>query len=910
MRPVKLTISAFGPYAGRTFFDFEKLGTNGVYLVTGDTGAGKTTIFDAITYALYGEASGKNRKSEMFRSKYADASTDTFVELTFLSKGKAYEIKRIPKYERVKVRGEGTTVQNESAQLITDDGRIITKTTEVTKAVEEILGVNKEQFTQIAMIAQGDFLRLLLASTEERISIFRQIFNTEKYESLQKKINEDYKMANRECEELRNAIEQYFSSVKPEISDDNLLYADRIAMLEKQIEDDAAQKEKLDKALQVISEEILNATRKLQEAKEQAKMREEYFAGEKKKLKLSEEVQEATKKLSAAKENENKIIYLDEKIITLKNSLSQYEALEQSNRVYKETEKKLTDHVNYVQKAGTDQETLTKEICEDKKQIEQLKVLEKEYLALIENEKEEKLLLENLLLLQAEYEAYKLVAKQHEDAVLEYEKAYKVFEEGRKVYQSMEKAFFDGQAGVLATHLAENEPCPVCGSLTHPNPARILQDAPSKKDLQKKKDDVDRTEADMRHKGQAASVLNGQKSEKYSVVEHKAEKLLGEKEVAKLESRLPDVIQVSKEKCEEILVKSKDLFSETERLQKKEEQLPAKENALNELKENLQKAQIEIAALESKREQIRKQTEELLKTLDFRSKAEAECAIDNYVNRKTQMQDELKNLTTDLQSKEKEVHAVEGAMEAIYKQLAKTPAVDDIAEQGKLEGAKDAQNKNNTLRDEIMARNQNNSALLTKIKVSYAKLIKKEEKLTMLKALNDTANGRQNEKGKIMLETYVQMAYFERILHKANIRFESMTGGQYTLLRRKDAENNRSQSGLDLEVMDHYNGSVRSVKTLSGGEAFKASLSLALGMADEIQASSGGVRLDTMFVDEGFGSLDEESLQQALNVLVGLSEGNRLVGIISHVSDLKKKIDKQIIVTKDKLGCSDARIVV
>ena len=263
-----------------------------------------------------------------------------------------------------------------------------------------------------------------------------------------------------------------------------------------------------------------------------------------------------------------------------------------------------------------------------------------------------------------------------------------------------------------------------------------------------------------------------------------------------------------------------------------------------------------------------------------------------------------------MQEKDKEKHALEGAMEAIRQQLEYSPAVDDIAEQGKLEGAKEAEKQNVAIRDEINARLQNNQNILLKVKEVSSKLFKKEEQFGMLKALNDTANGRQNEKGKIMLETYVQMAYFERILYRANMRFETMTGGQYTLIRRKDAENNRSQSGLDIEVIDHYNGSVRSVKTLSGGESFKASLALALGMADEIQASSGGVRLDTMFVDEGFGSLDEESLSQALRVLLELSEGNRLVGIISHVSDLKKKIDKQIIVTKDKHGYSDAQVIV
>lgn len=249
-------------------------------------------------------------------------------------------------------------------------------------------------------------------------------------------------------------------------------------------------------------------------------------------------------------------------------------------------------------------------------------------------------------------------------------------------------------------------------------------------------------------------------------------------------------------------------------------------------------------------------------------------------------------------------------MKVLMEQLEQTPMVDDIAEKGKLDGAKETEKKQKKIRDEVFARISNNEMMYDRIRKANTQLVTKEKRYGMLKALNDTANGRQNEKGKIMLETYVQMTYFERILHKANLRLEGMTDGQYTLIRKKEAENNRSQSGLDLEVIDHYNGTERSVKTLSGGEAFKASLALALGMADEIQESSGGVRLDTMFVDEGFGSLDEESLNQALQVLMSLGEGNRLVGIISHVGEMKNRIDRQIIVKKEREGGSRAFIQV
>ena len=910
MRPVKLTIQAFGPYARKNILDFEKLGAKGLYLVTGDTGAGKTTIFDAITYALYGEASGKYRKSEMFRSKYADGSTDTFVELEFSLKGKIYVVKRIPRYERPKVRGEGTTLQNESAELKLPDGRILSKTTEVTKEIEEILGVTKEQFTQIAMIAQGDFLKLLLASTEERIGIFRQIFGTEKFEILQRQINEDFRAINRECEELHNSLLQYKESVLPGLDEREMLSKELIEAIEHQIDRDIVQKEFLDKELEKITAEILSASQKLLEAKEQEEKRLKYCKDKESLELLEKEIDEIRGNYLKAKESEPHITLLDEKMITLKNKLSQYQVLKETQDILSDIKKKTEDEKRLAEVTRQQTKEMEKAILEDKLQAEELKVLENNLEAARYEEKELADLQKKLLELQADYRILGDIARQHHEATLEYQSAYAAYEEARQKYQQMEKAFLDGQAGILAKNLKDNCPCPVCGSLSHPNPASILQDAPAKEDLEREKAATKRLEEIMQAKGQNAATLNGQKAEKTSNLETKAKVLLDLESLDDIEEVLRENLSECSRKVEEITEKTAILVRKTGLVKKISEEIPKKENTLTDLKENLQNLQISIASLQAKEEQLLLKQGELKSTLEYESKEQAEQALVSFENEKTHLKAEIDAFFGLLQEKDTEKHALEGAMEAIRQQLEYSPAVDDIAEQGKLEGAKEAEKQNVAIRDEINARLQNNQNILLKVKEVSNKLSKKEEQFGMLKALNDTANGRQNEKGKIMLETYVQMAYFERILYRANMRFETMTGGQYTLIRRKDAENNRSQSGLDIEVIDHYNGSVRSVKTLSGGESFKASLALALGMADEIQASSGGVRLDTMFVDEGFGSLDEESLSQALKVLLELSEGNRLVGIISHVSDLKKKIDKQIIVTKDKRGYSDAQVIV
>ena len=910
MRPITLTVSAFGPYADLTVIDFEKLGTQGIYLVTGDTGAGKTTIFDAITYALYGEASGKYRKSDMFRSKYAANATDTFVELKFLCKQKMYTIKRVPRYERNKVRGEGTTLQNESATLILEDGQIITKTTEVTKKVEEILGVNKDQFTQIAMIAQGDFLKLLLAQTEDRIEIFRKIFNTEKYEALQKQINEDYKALNRECEDMRKSLSQYKDSVLPKLAEGEMLTKELIMAVEKIIEDDLQKKNDLDIKLDRIAVEILEANQKLSEAKEQETKRKQFEFNKEKLENINLQIEDMTLKYGIAKEKETEIALLDEKIVTLKNKLPQYAVLE-------DTEKQMVDIKLKNEKSQKQAEELNKYVLQldsalilEKKQVEDLSILLPELEKFKSKEKETKLEFENLNNFEKEYNDYGNLLQGYEDAASAYQEAFQIYEKVRCEYQTMEKAFFDGQAGVLAQYLTDNSPCPVCGSINHPNPARILQEVPAKEELEAKKLEMKNVEEIMQSKRQKAATLNGQKTEKQGSIANKAQEFFGEFDENKLKDSLKEKHLLCQENMRIITGKVAELERQTVVLQKVSAAIPEKEKEFTKVQENLQNVRIEVAMLTTKAEQLHLKKEDLLKTLDYDSKEQAESVLKTLVATKDEYKMAINNCAEGLKVLEKDKHAVEGAMDIIRKQLEQTPAVDDVAEQGKLEGAKEAEKQYKSFRDEVHARIKNNQLILEKIKETSRNLIKKEERFSMLKALNDTANGRHNEKGKIMLETYVQMAYFERILQKANLRFEVMTGGQYTLIRKKEAENNRSQTGLDIEVIDHYNGSVRNVKTLSGGESFKASLALALGMSDEIQMSSGGVRLDTMFVDEGFGSLDEESLQQALNVLAGLSEGNRLVGIISHVSDLKKKIDKQIVVTKDKLGCSHAKVVV
>ena len=929
MRPITLTMSAFGPYAGEVTLDFNQLGQKGLYLITGDTGAGKTTIFDAITYALYGEASGDNRKSEMFRSKYAQSKTLTFVELVFLCKGKEYRVKRTPKYMRKKERGEGETKQNEAGELVCPDGTIVTKTTEVTKKIVEILGVDREQFTQIAMIAQGDFLKLLLASTEERMKVFRQIFNTGRYETLQAQIGQDFRKLHGECEDLRKSIRQYVEGTEWEegseyyeqwktAKEGKMLLSDTLSLLENLVREDKQISFMLQEELNQQDKILQQYAADISKASQIEKMRIELERKQSRLTEDKEQLKEAQKRQQTAEEKAPLLEQLSEAVATGKEKLVQYDELEivkqEQNKMASQKERYQQEYEKSIKKM----EILNGQIDRIKQDLEALPQVEEEW-------QKTNLDLQECNNRLVSLEELKKEETQLQKLTLDYKKAVQVYEEIRQQtqqirqeYQTMEQAFMDEQAGVLAQKLEEGKSCPVCGSLHHPSPAPISPKAPDKEQLQKAKKQCQEKEEQLSQKNNIAASLKGQVEEKERSFFQKSTLLLGEDITEnhsnkaelrqQISQKLETVFQQFREKKGSLVKQQNGLQQQREILYQKREELPKKEQTKTQGQEYLHKLQLAITKSETQLLSLQEKRKNMESELEFAGKAQAEEYLKELTKKRDVLKKESQEAANHLNLLLQELAVLEGEITALKKQLENTESMDISVLQKQQEEANFRKRQISFQRDKINRRLEKNFSAWEQIEQKSDLLEEKEQTFRWLKALHDTANGRQNEKGKIMLETYVQMAYFERILEQANSRLEVMTGGQYTLIRKKDAADNRSQAGLDLEVIDHYNGSVRHVKTLSGGEAFKASLCLALGLSDEIQASSGGVRMDTMFVDEGFGSLDEESLSQALKVLSGLSEGNRLVGIISHVDELKQRIPNQIVVTKTKTGYSNAKI--
>lgn len=1403
MKPEKLTISAFGPYAGKTEIDFEQLGGQGLYLITGDTGAGKTTIFDAITFALYGEASGEVRESGMLRSKYAKADVPTFVELTFLYQGKVYTVTRNPEYLRPKGRGTGLTMQKGDAVLVYPDARNpVTKAKEVTKAVTELIGLDYRQFTQIAMIAQGDFQKLLLSGTADRSEIFRQIFHTGLYQELQYRLKDAVKDRSKAYDEIRSSISQYMSEVSCESDTvlageleelkkikfegkagrglellDSLLKQDqlRLAALNKSLEEVEQKIQQEDQSLgtfrqnQQLKEELekkknlLEAlSPKLYEAKEayeksletvleserlkgliqagnenlkkyeelgevqnrRKEASENLFAEEIRRQEIivqkhelekqTEEERNCLKTLKDAGEEKERLFHQEERLKTgkaelhtlrqdqkdiiisqkkqleslyeeqkreeelaavIRNKAKQVEGLSdrdillvsieetkkslnsqsaklgqchkelnateeqvakqnENMRILAEKEFYLREKQEHLDQEQGDLKESGKEELECRHQVEELERIQKKFQEqaamlraerqeaekvqgecneLHDQEKQQKKFLEsnqekwelvknaNLIQVQLEQEQTALAAKKRQVQELreriktknnqilerkrlqeEYIKACDSRNQIRESYQTLEQLFFDAQAGMLARHLNEGKMCPVCGSLHHPMPAILPQEVPKKEELDKRKGmltqaeaEAERLSADVRHMqaalekeevelSQAGLELFGERDtealedraetewmrllskEKQNTIEIKRSKQEDESRKAlelvlkEEEERLSDVRSRLQQKERELTAHNSRIAEKAEQLRKTVEEMPfspqgfeaeperieqtaglldtqlkhamellsekaekrkqyeqavllgeqliktlsdvtrekeglqqqldvlrgreqmQKEQIASELKvvRNLskeeaavfadvhealiwlqmriaekeaeqQKVQEEIRqrkawkqeieqqevcleqcrqniqelkssarvqknqqeeinrqmmrclvqqhmpwgnsyenaaelteeelrqtadeaedvleqALEQVRNEIRingqkleqkekiekripeqelriKELEETLNQADLliaRLKIEQEKWEQERIRIEQQLgnqsEEDTRNRIADYQKQQQTLEQVRTAAEQTYQEykmeaMALQSAVTTLQKQ--LHETKELSEEDilsrraqwisqkqeiTANRSDLYAAHKKNQEIFEAVSGRQDAMLSMEQEYIWVKALSETANGTLSGKRKIELETYIQMTYFDRIIRRANLRLMTMSSGQYELKRQQDGENKKEKAGLELNVIDHYNGTERSVKTLSGGETFQASLSLALGLSDEIQSYSGGIRLDAMFVDEGFGSLDEESLQQAVKALGSLTQGNRMVGIISHVSELKEQIDRKIVVTKNR----------
>lgn len=917
MRPLKLTLSAFGPYAGRMELELEKLGESGLYLITGDTGAGKTTIFDAITFALYGEASGAARTPGMFRSKYAAPETPTFVELVFCYAGEQYTVRRVPEYERPAKRGGGMTRQQQEAELHFPDGRIVTRTREVTAAIEEIVGVNRDQFTQIAMIAQGDFLKLLLAATDDRIKIFRKLFRTERYSTLQEQLKAQANALSRAYEQDRERMLQAAEALSGTQEDAERL-SRAAAMTVEELEElaqeimarDAALKEEINHEIAASEKELNHLQQQLGKVEEFERAQKRLEQSEEQLRRLEKEIDEKKKALEQEQARRPEAENALKKIALIRGQMKQYEQLDLEQEQLAQLTEKENDCRRQLAACETALEKLKNQRDSARREQEALadSAAEQERLAAARSHQEQR-----LAQLKEFRSAGEAIARQRTEllaAQSAYQKASARAAASRAEYSRVNRAFLDAQAGILASTLTEGAPCPVCGSCEHPAPAVLAQGAPGEEQVNRAKAAMERDAEEEASQSRRAGQLAGRFESANSAFILQMNQLIPDASERDWAERAAAEITSAQSELNRLAGALAEQEQNLRRLAKLREILDRAERKIPDGERAVQEYRTSCTQLEGDRRHAVESIDKIRAELPYRSSAEAEREIRSLEEFRRLIENNATRAEKSFRETQSDADKLRGTVRELSGQLTREERPDGTAVRKERDEAERRRREQSDRLMAVHARMEKNRAALQRLRQFGAGLSAAEEKLQWMRALSDTANGVLAGQEKIMLETYVQMMYFDRILARANTRLMVMSSGQYELERRRTAENNRSQSGLELEVIDHYNGSRRSVRTLSGGESFLASLALALGLSDEIQSAAGGVQLDTMFIDEGFGSLDEETLHQAVRALSGLAQSRRLVGIISHVAELKEQIDRQIVVTKDRTGGSRATISV
>lgn len=898
------------------------LGSGGLYLITGDTGAGKTFIFDAITYALYGDMSGSGRDTKTVRSQFSAADEITEVELDFECSGKTYKVKRNPEYTRAKKRGDGTATEQAGATLALPGGGVVDGSSKVTEEIKSILGIDRAQFRSIAMIAQGEFRQVLNSGTDERIKLFRKLFNTGLYENLTaelsrlgREVRERYDrrqadlkaaLSTADCrfdEDLSTELDEMKMSEAPSVEDLCIL-------LEKITELGTKKSEETERDLETAEAELKEASNRLALIDQYKENTESLEKARNSIERLEQDIATAKELLDSSGEIKKEIDRLKSESALIEGSMDSYDdldgiikELEETDRAIDEKAERLEDVKSEIAEAETKYSALLKEKEELKYSGEKLARVKNE----IERAGNSISILDTLL---SDIEKVRKLEKDLKKEQDELKPLLDASEKADRTLSEMRTSYLREQAGILASELEEGEPCPVCGSVHHPDPADISKDAPTASDLEKAEEEAKKAQKKANAKSNSANKIKGSLNAAAFSTKETALRVTGKEDLDEAEitaendkSSLVSAIEQYKEekkKLEAQCSRNSVLDTETEEAK----------NALDDLKKEESGLSADLTGLKASADGAMRRKQDVKKYLLFDSKSEAS-------SRMVEIENEIKTANETIDARKEsytEAVSAKQANDARIEELEKVIAGFGQDDEDKaVEAGYNAEQKKKRLTEAKVTLASDLKACsnaldnIRSIKEDLSAIRREHE---VIDSLARTAGGSLAGKDRISLETYVQTYYFDRVIKRANRRLVMISDGQYEFARSGESRDRRSHYGLDLEVIDHYSGSRRPVSTLSGGESFIASLSLALGLSDEVQASAGGIRLDTMFVDEGFGSLDSDTLELAIRTLTELSGDDLLVGIISHVDALKTRIDKQIVVTKDRACGSKAAVIV
>lgn len=923
MKPLKLTMSAFGSYAGKNVIDFTGQ-QQGIFLITGDTGAGKTTIFDAITYALYNETSGGERNGNMMRSQYAQPETETYVELEFLYRGQTYRVRRNPDYKITKTLKNGKIREQKvphSVELTLPDGTVFPEKKNATDAkIIEILGLTADQFSQIVMIAQGDFLKLLYTKSDERKMIFSKLFRTDIYWKIQENLRRKSMEMDERIQENDRAFEQEKSRIIPLPESEELPLDELVERLRERLKDALKEQnlrranvEELNKKITKY-EEINKLFRSLEKIRQNGKELEARQVESKERRQQIENALKADKVLVAEQQNlrqqqevEQSAQAIAKMTETLANNQEMFETLKTQQQ---EAEAKQKREAADIQKKmlALEQSFPSYEALQNARSEEQQAKKVWEDLGKTSEESFHKK--------KAGIAALKEQQKQQEQVVEQTKKNWEQTSlsasESAKHYEHMYEAFLKEQAGILAENLSAGCPCPVCGSTVHPDPAKLSDHAVTELEVEQAK----KTRAAAEEKRDMAyAAFEAEKTEKQKLaqaVEKEEADFVLAQTIAKQQRKEAEQNYVSLQKIAE-QIREKLVYPS---LAEAKKQYAAMQKALEAAEQEIERKRQKVSELAEAMNTLKGQKlaeEENQKTAKkLAAKTEKEYAKllekSGFVSEETYHLAILPERSrSKLEREEKEYESQclrqQSEQKLLEKQVSGKTYTDTTELNEQLKAEKQALKEAEKTYMELHTAYENDRSVLQNCAVYLEKGKKLESEDQVIKSLSKTANGRLSGSAKIDFETYIQRQYFKQIIHEANKRLLTMSNHQFILKLKEEANTGRkTNEGLDLSVYSLVTDSERDVKTLSGGESFLAALAMALGLSDIVERSAGAIHPDMMFIDEGFGSLDAQSRQQAIEVLAELAGDSRMVGIISHVTELKEQIDRQLVVSRTDKG--------
>ena len=935
MRPLKLTMSALGPYAGETEIDFTALGTGGVYLVCGDTGAGKTMIFDAICFALFGQTSGDARNgartTASLRSDYATPSAKTFVKLSFDYRGQTYEIRRNPDYIRAKERGEGETRQRADAEMIMPDGTVVTGVKRVNIVVEDLLGIDCNQFRQIVMIAQGEFRKLLTADTDTREAIFRTLFSTGTYEALQKRLSDAARALERDAGELKTrmdalcdqAILPEGSAVASELKERRAGGTSAAGWLAEALRQLLAEDEPAYEALEARIEELRvqwsDARTVLTRLQTRAELQAEFVGLNQKQESLKAELPQLEEAFAACKQEDATREDKQAQVARLEGSLESYRTLasmqkaaaqaqrfsqqakqadadaEKAEAAAQETEARLEEKAHALE--GADMRAARGEATLNELRNQLADATREAHQVADQKERLQKLMQEEAKATSAAHtaqEAFTQAEEQHDrDAA------------ALSRLRRLQRA---GRAGLLARDLQEGEPCPVCGSCDHPQLAQVEAsggEIPS--------DEAIDAAADVEEASRAvADKLSLKAGRAVALLEEKREQVKRFAEengsADALDSRCATAA-AAQAQLEKQLAVEEGRFAQLEKdaaalVKTREEYTTVREQA-EEARHQREKTREALRKLLQEAELAHDRVRHLREGLAFAGLEEAQSHLEALRDEVAALQQKRDAAELAVRENRAAITTNDELIKATQKQLLAIPPDDPEEIKKKMAACHDQANDLKAQAEALKTRIDANRACLSRIEGAMARTDDIQQRYGRVKELADAATGNLVGRPKLRFEAWVQAIYFDQVIDAANHRLKLLTQGRFELIRHSEGSGNE-KVGLGLYVLDSFTGRARDASSLSGGESFQASLCLALGLSDVVQEHVGGIELDTMFVDEGFGSLDSSALGGAISLLSSLSGGTKLIGIISHVEELKANIPRKIVVTKGREGSTVA----